>query len=108
MGKTSTFYRDTSYVTPTPAGQNGGDLAGQSMTAMMYSSKYIAVYSVTHNTSYSQYAMCNYISNGNKGNSCIGGGKTIGRIAVFRQCNGKPLCGQCTPNDEEGSWISFP
>lgn len=101
-------YRDTSVVTDTPAGQNVGDLRGQTMTACMYSSPYIAEYEVVVNSSYGQYALCNYISNDDRGNVCVGGGDAVGRAPWLHICHGKELCGQCTNNSETGSWFSFP
>lgn len=106
--QTMYVYRDTSMVSPAPGNRNGCDAKGQGFTAFVYKSQYVALYEVSHNTSYGQYAMCNYIKNRGVGNHCMGGGKTIGRAPLFHVCGGKPQCGQCTPNSDTGNWLSFP
>mmetsp|Transcript_131742 Transcript_131742/g.328529 ORF Transcript_131742/g.328529 Transcript_131742/m.328529 type:complete len:421 (-) Transcript_131742:144-1406(-) len=70
-----------------------------------YRTKLVSSWVLTANASWGQYAYCRFM--GGK-NSCYGGtGKQVGRESAMGLGKGH-LQGQCSTNDDTGSWYSFP
>lgn len=114
--KQERMYRMTNYVLPTPSDQNCNDRnAAVLMTCNnpQYLGKYVAVYDISMSTSYTQYAMCNWIRNIGE-YSCLGNMPTERGVGVLFN-SGKTLrkgrLGSCSNSDisrARGKWFSTP
>jgi len=90
--------------------RDAGDALGElgwlcSDNASAFKSKLVTLYEVHANTSWSQYSPCMF--DGQR-NVCVleGARSTVGRQGAWAQ--GGFHGGQCSPNEELGSWYSFP
>jgi len=95
------------------ANRNTGDVLGDVSfvctqgSSALYRSKLITHWSVTVDTSFGQYSLCNF--NGTS-NVCTGPPemlKHVGRRSS-QMSGGGPVMGQCSPNNDVGSQYSFP
>jgi len=82
-----------------------GDMAFFCATSGMDENQVVTRWSVLANTSWGQYGYCLYQGGVNR---CYGNtGKQVGRESAIGLGTG-PVQGQCSPNDDVGSWFAFP
>jgi len=88
--------------------RNFGNLMGQPTIVCDWNpyGQFVSMWELTASSSYGQYGRCHYNASGNLNYCDAHTGTHVGREAPDGV--GFPTAGQCTPNLETGSWLSFP